>query len=78
MSLYSACQLDARTNCHGVTSPGPVLHRTYEPAAMVYSAELTLRHGFEKMARRVAPEIMAIVDTTDHAAGKMPFYEQIA
>lgn len=45
---------------------------------MVYSAELTLRHGFEKMARRVAPEIMAIVDTTDHAAGKMPFYEQIA
>ena len=40
------------------------------------ASQLTLRHGFEKMVRRVAPEIVKIVDTTDHAAGKTPFYEQ--
>ena len=40
------------------------------------ASQLTLRHGFERMVRRVAPEIVKIVDTTDHAAGKTPFYEQ--
>ncbi len=42
------------------------------------ASKLTLRHGFEIMARRVAPEIVEIVDTTDYAAGKKPFYEQTA
>ena len=42
------------------------------------ASALTLRHGFETMARRVAPEIEDIIDTTDHAAGKKPFYEQLA
>jgi hypothetical protein len=27
------------------------------------------------MVRRVAPEIVDIIDTTDHAAGKKPFYQ---
>lgn len=40
------------------------------------ASKLTLRNGFEVMARRVAPEIVDIVDTTDHAAGKKPFYER--
>ncbi|MGH7645978.1 MAG: NifU family protein, partial [Gemmatimonadales bacterium] len=40
------------------------------------ASQLTLRRGFEVMVRRVAPEIVDIVDTTDHAAGKKPFYEQ--
>ena len=26
------------------------------------------------MVKRVAPEIVEIVDATDHAAGKQPFY----
>jgi len=26
------------------------------------------------MVRKVAPEIVNIVDTTDHAAGKKPYY----
>jgi len=39
------------------------------------ASQLTLRLGFEVMVRRVAPEIVKIVDTTDHAAGKEPFYE---
>ena len=38
------------------------------------ASQLTLRQGFELMVRRVAPEIVDIVDTTDHAAGKQPFY----
>ena len=38
------------------------------------SSQVTLRHGFEVMVKRVAPEIMEIVDATDHAAGKKPFY----
>jgi hypothetical protein len=28
----------------------------------------------EMMVKRVAPEIVEIVDATDHAAGKQPFY----
>ncbi len=38
------------------------------------SSQVTLRQGFEVMLKRVAPEIEEIVDTTDHAAGKRPFY----
>ena len=30
--------------------------------------------GFEVMVKRVAPEIVEIIDATDHAAGKLPFY----
>jgi len=40
------------------------------------ASQLTLRRGFEVKVRRVAPEIMDIVDTTDHTAGKTPFYER--
>jgi len=38
------------------------------------SSKVTLRQGFEVMLKRVAPEIEEIVDATDHAAGKQPFY----
>jgi len=38
------------------------------------SSAATLRDGFEMMARRVAPELDRIVDTTNHAAGPAPFY----
>jgi Fe-S cluster biogenesis protein NfuA len=37
---------------------------------------VTLREGFELMVRRVAPEIVDIVDTTDHASGQKPFYSR--
>ena len=40
------------------------------------SSQVTLRQGFEVMLRRVAPEIVEIVDTTDHLAGTKPFYKQ--
>ena len=38
------------------------------------SSQVTLRKGLEVMVKRVAPEITEIVDATDHAAGKQPFY----
>ena len=38
------------------------------------ASKLTLRQGFELMVRRIAPEIIKIIDTTDHAAGSTPFY----
>lgn len=38
------------------------------------SSQVTLRQGFEVMVKRVAPEIVEIVDATNHAAGKQPFY----
>ena len=41
------------------------------------ASQVTLRQGFEVMVRRVAPEIVDIVDTTDHASGKNPFYERV-
>jgi Fe-S cluster biogenesis protein NfuA len=40
------------------------------------ASQVTLRQGFEVMVRRVAPEIVDIIDTTDHAAGKKPFYQR--
>ena len=40
------------------------------------SSQVTLRQGFEVMVKRVAPEIEEIVDETDHAAGKKPFYQR--
>ena len=39
------------------------------------ASQLTLRRGFEVKVRRVAPEIVDIIDMTDHEAGKKPFYE---
>ncbi len=38
------------------------------------ASKVTLRQGFEVMVRNVAPEIVNIVDTTDHTAGDTPFY----
>jgi Fe-S cluster biogenesis protein NfuA len=38
------------------------------------SSHVTLRQGLEVVLKKVAPEIDAIVDTTDHAAGQQPFY----
>ena len=38
------------------------------------SSQVTLRQGVEVMVRRIAPEVVEIVDTTDHTAGKTPFY----
>ena len=38
------------------------------------SSQVTLRQGLELMVKRVVPEIKEIVDATDHAAGKQPFY----
>ena len=40
------------------------------------ASQVTLRQGFEIMVHRVAPEITGIVDTTDHAAGKRPYYQR--
>jgi Fe-S cluster biogenesis protein NfuA len=40
------------------------------------SSQVTLRQGLEVMLKRVAPEIEGIIDATDHAAGKQPFYPQ--
>jgi len=35
-----------------------------------------MRQGFEVMVRRVAPEIVDIVDTTDHKAGEKTLYQR--
>jgi len=40
------------------------------------ASQVTLRQGFEIMVHRVAPEIADIVDTTDHAAGRRPYYQR--
>lgn len=42
------------------------------------SSQVTLRQGFEVMVKRVAPEITEIIDATDHAAGRQPFYRPAA
>lgn len=40
------------------------------------ASQVTLKYGFELMVRRLAPEIVDIVDMTDHASGAKPFYPQ--
>lgn len=37
-------------------------------------ATQTLRHGVETAIRRSVPEVGAILDVTDHAAGRNPYY----
>jgi len=38
------------------------------------SSAATLRGGVEKMIRAAVPEVRHIIDVTDHAAGKIPYY----
>jgi len=40
------------------------------------ASQVTLRQGFEVMVRRVAPELVDIVDMTDHASGTKPYYQR--
>lgn len=40
------------------------------------ASQVTLKQGFELMVRRLVPEVVDIVDTTNHAAGEEPFYER--
>jgi len=37
-------------------------------------ADVTLKQGVEVMIKENVPEILEVVDTTDHAAGSNPFY----
>ena len=41
-------------------------------------ASVTLKHGVEAAIRKVAPEVGAILDTTDHAAGRNPYFQASA
>ena len=38
------------------------------------AADVTLKQGIEKAIRGLAPTIGEILDTTDHAAGRNPYY----
>ena len=38
------------------------------------AADVTLKQGIEKAIRSLAPTIGEVLDTTDHAAGRNPFY----
>lgn len=38
-------------------------------------ASVTLKQGVETMLTQAVPEIKKVLDTTDHAAGKNPFYQ---
>jgi Fe-S cluster biogenesis protein NfuA len=39
------------------------------------SAKMTLKMGIERVIRERIPEVGEILDTTDHAAGRNPYYE---
>ena len=38
------------------------------------AADVTLKQGIEKAIRALAPKVGEILDTTDHAAGRNPYY----
>ena len=37
-------------------------------------AEVTVRHGIERLVRAHCPEVIAAIDVPDHSAGTEPFY----
>lgn len=39
------------------------------------AADVTLKQGIEKSIRTVIPQVGEILDTTDHAAGRNPYYQ---
>lgn len=39
------------------------------------SANLTLKHGIEKVIRQTLPDVTEVIDATDHTAGTNPFYK---
>jgi Fe-S cluster biogenesis protein NfuA len=39
------------------------------------AADVTLKQGIEKSIRNLVPEVGEILDTTDHAAGRNPYYQ---
>jgi len=39
------------------------------------AADVTLRQGIERAIRSLAPRVGEILDTTDHAAGRNPYYQ---
>jgi NFU1 iron-sulfur cluster scaffold homolog, mitochondrial len=40
------------------------------------AANVTLKQGIEKAIRAKMPEVTEVIDVTDHASGKTPFYKQ--
>jgi len=38
-------------------------------------ADVTLKQGIEVLLKEAVPEIHQVIDTTDHAAGKNPYYQ---
>lgn len=40
------------------------------------AANITLKNGIERTLRSVFPEIKAVIDVSDHAAGKNPYYKR--
>jgi Fe-S cluster biogenesis protein NfuA len=40
------------------------------------ASQVTLKDGVELMVRRVIPEVRAIIDATNHAAGTRPYYQR--
>lgn len=38
--------------------------------------DVTLKHGIETMIKETVPEIRQVIDTTDHAAGQNPYFQQ--
>jgi Fe-S cluster biogenesis protein NfuA len=39
------------------------------------AADVTLKQGIEKSIRNLVPQVGEILDTTDHAAGRNPYYQ---
>ena len=39
-------------------------------------ADVTLKQGIEVAIKKAVPEITQVLDTTDHAAGRNPYYQQ--
>lgn len=40
------------------------------------SSKVTLRQGFERMVRRLVPEVTEVIDVTNHSRGQTPYYTQ--
>jgi Fe/S biogenesis protein NfuA len=41
------------------------------------AADFTLRQGIEAIIKKEVPEILQVLDVTDHAAGMNPYYQPV-
>ena len=69
--VKSGVESSGRADCWQKNSSGTFMVAAYYPASLQKDARLEI----ERAIREQIPEVGEILDTTDHAAGRNPYYQ---